>query len=312
VDGGYTQEDVVNVARALTGWSFQPPSRNGQAPQPARGLRAPDRRAQAADDVRFVFRPMLHYVGEKVVLGHTLAAGRGIEDGLDVLHIVATHPATARFIATKMIERFVTDTPTGAMVDDLAGVFTRTGGDLREVTRALFSAEWFCDPANVGTKVKTPFELVASALRVTHADVQPSRRLIETLRAFGQLPYTASAPTGFPARSEDWVNGGAMLARMNFGLAVGGGQMQGVRIDGSRLVGPAPAVPDDGRQLGRLLAALMPGIDTRKLEANIRADLSAQAAPARDGGSRAGRKARTGAGGRALGLALGSPEFQRR
>jgi uncharacterized protein (DUF1800 family) len=314
VDGGYTQEDVVDVARALTGWSFQPPARNrpaAPAPRPSRPSRGQARPGAiaAADDLPFVFRPMLHDAGEKVVLGHTLAAGRGIEDGLDVLHIVATHPSTARFIATKMIERFVTDAPTDAMVDDLAGVFTRTGGDLREVARALFSADWFHESANVGTKIKTPFELVASALRVTHADVQPSRRLIETLRSFGQLPYAEAAPTGFRSRSEDWVNAGAMLSRMNFGLALAAGQVQGVRLDGARLMGPAPATAD-GKALERLLERLMPGIDTEKLEATIRADPGTRAAG--DSGASAGRNAQAGAGGRVLGLALGSPEFQRR
>jgi uncharacterized protein (DUF1800 family) len=252
-------------------------------------------------NVRFTFNAMMHDSGEKVVLGQRLAAGRGVEDGLDVIHIVATHPATARHIATKLIERFVSDQPDPEFVTELAGVFTRTRGDLREVTRALFGSPHFHDAKNIGAKIKTPFELVASALRVTRAEIGPSRPLMEVLRGLGQLPYTESAPTGFPAASEEWVNSGAMLARMNFGLGLAGGRIQGVR--------PSPA-REAGRRAGpnvavrEMLAVLMPGMITPALVQSIEQDLKEQSA--------AGTVTPRALAARAAGLALGSPDFQRR
>jgi len=263
VDGGYTQDDVVAVARALTGWSFTRPNPRSQT-------------------TGFVFRPMLHDRGEKVVLGHRLPAGRGIEDGEEVLDIVASHPATARFIAFKLVERFVSDEPDTAFVRELAAVFTRTGGDLREVTRALFSSPRFYATDVLRAKVKTPFELVASAFRATRAEVGVSRQTIATLRGLGHLPYNESTPAGYPVASADWVNSGAMLNRMNFALALGANRLQGVRV---------AAMTADS--LDVVLARVLPGVDAAALRTVV----------LREG---EGSPART------LGLVLGSPEFQRK
>jgi uncharacterized protein (DUF1800 family) len=281
VDGGYTQDDVVAVARAFTGWTFRRPTAR-----------------VSAGDIAFTFRPELHDRGEKRVLGRELPAGRGIEDGEDVLRLLAAHPSTARFLATRLVEHFVTDAPAPDLVDEIAAVYLRTTGDLRQVTRALFTSERFYDGAVRRAKVKTPFELVASAFRVLDVEVAPSRRTIEALRALGQLPYGEPAPTGFPAMSEDWVNSGALLARMNFALDLAAG-----RIDGVRPVRPAATAPTGpgGVTLDATLASLLPGVPTADLADRIRADLDAQ----QDLAPRA-RAART------LGLALGSPEFQRR
>lgn len=285
VDGGYTQVDVVAVARAFTGWTID---RNGGGRMSA---------MDAAVAPRFIFRPMLHDVGAKTVLGRALAPGRGMEDGLDVLHLLATHPSTARHVARKLVERFVSDAGDAALEDTLAAVFLRTGGDLREVTRTLFTADRFYATEHVRSKVKTPFELVASTLRVTHADLGPSPDVINTLRAMGQLPYTESAPTGFPASSADWVSSSAMLARMNFALDLSAGRLRGVRVDGSRLSGGAtgPAA------LRAWIETALPGIASTPIEARILEDLAAQM----DGDRRS-------LGVRAAGLVLGSPEFQRR
>jgi uncharacterized protein (DUF1800 family) len=230
-----------------------------------------------------------------------LEAGRGIEDGLDVIRLVATHPSTARHIATKLVERFVSDTPDPAFVDELAAVFLKTDGDLREVTRALFMSPRFHDASVVGAKVKTPFELVASALRVTYAEVGPSPRLVQTLRQLGQLPYYESAPTGYPAASEEWVNSGAMLNRMNFALDLSSGRLPGVRPDGQRLVRDRGADPDSA--VPDLIDTLVPGMRTDALVAAIRADLAEQAES---------WIAKRALAGRAVGLTLGSPQFQRR
>lgn len=286
VDGGYTQQDVIEVARAFTGWTFQPPPRQLQL-QPER----------TAPPVEFLFRAQLHDRGEKVVLGTVLPAGRGIEDGRAVIRMLAQHPATARFIATKLAERFVADAPPAAVVDQLAAVFTRTNGDLREVTRALFSSDMFYRPEYYGAKVKTPYELVVSALRVTRADVGMSRRTIELLRTMGHAPYTEPAPTGFPVMSEDWVNTGAMLNRMNFGLDLAAARVDGVRITPAALL----SASDRAEPLLAVLGAVLPGIDTQQLAQRMREDAQQQAEMQ--------PRARIS---RALGLALGSPDFQRR
>ena len=242
VDAGFTQHDVTEVARAFTGWTFRRPT-----------ARTAARTGDA--EVGFLFIPANHDRGEKTVLGRTLAAGRGIEDGEDVIRMLAAHPATARFIAAKLVERFVTDEPDADFVEELAEVYLRTAGDLREVTRALFTSERFYEVRWRGAKVKTPFELVASALRAVHAEVGPSRQLARTLNAMGHLPYTAAEPTGFPARSDDWVNSGALLARMNFALDLAGGRIDGVRIDpltrrerGIRALGLALGSPEFQRR----------------------------------------------------------------
>jgi uncharacterized protein (DUF1800 family) len=301
VDGGYTQKDVIEVARAFTGWQFTRPAGRGNFSQ----------------EVEFVFRPQLHDRGEKVVLGKKLPAGRGLEDGRDVLDLLSRHPSTAKFVATKLIERFVSDRPDPEYVAEIAAVFQKTDGDLRAVTRALFSSPRFYNAAYQRSKIKTPFELVASTYRVTGADVGLTRASVQTLRSLGHLPYSEPAPTGFPATSEDWVNSGAMLNRMNFGLAVAANRLDGVRIEPGSLGGPArPAsveawVPD-------LLKRLLPGVETAKLQTTILTELQkpVDVTPAQEGEMRARRNAPNAPvrekAARALGLALGSPEFQRK
>ncbi|HLL84848.1 MAG TPA: DUF1800 domain-containing protein, partial [Longimicrobium sp.] len=197
VNGGYTQQDVGEVARAFTGWTV------GNAGYGARRQRG---------EPRFVFRRALHDAGAKTVLGRPLPAGRGIEDGIEVLDLLARHPATARHVARKLAGRFVADDPPQRLVDELAAVFARTGGDLREVTRALFRSPEFARAR--GAKTRTPFEFVAGTLRATGAEVRPSRELLQTLRELGQLPYAATPPTGYIHDSAEWTSGGAMLARM--------------------------------------------------------------------------------------------------
>ena len=268
VDGGYTEDDVVAVARALTGWTFVPL-------RTPRALRGP---LAGREPGTFFFNAAGHDRGAKTILGRDYPAGGGEEEGEAVLVALARSPQTARFVSAKLIERFVSDEPDPAFVGELADVWQRTGGDLREVTRALFSSPRFFDPAVHGAKMKTPFELVASALRVTGAEAGRSRGLMETLRSLGNLPYDASAPTGYPAMSEDWVNSGAMLARMNFALDFAAG-----RIDG---VSPAVSASSD---VDDLLRTVLPGSSAPGLTDILRDD------PAR-----------------ALGLALGSPEFQQR
>ncbi|HEX6748943.1 MAG TPA: DUF1800 domain-containing protein [Longimicrobium sp.] len=280
VDGGYTQKDVIEVARALTGWTVE-----------GRG-----RRAAGGFEPSFIFRPAMHDPGEKTVLGHRLAAGRGIEDGEEVLDLLARHPATARRVAFRLAQRFVADDPPPSLVDRLAATFTRTDGDLREVTRALFLSPELYDTRYADAKVKSPLEFVAGALRATGADVGPSRGVLQALREMGEMPYAASPPTGYASSSAEWTNSGAMLNRMNFGLALAAGRIDGVRLDPARFVSG-----DAQRQVAALAAAVMPGTTDAGLFRTIADDVAAQAQL--DERQRAAR---------ALGLLIGSPAFQRR
>jgi len=291
VDGGYTQQDVVEVARALTGWTFAPLPRPGAPARPAPARSEPG---------TFHFDRAAHDSREKVVLGHALPAGRGIEDGEDVIRMLARHPSTARHLATKLVERFVSDTPDADFVDELADVYLRTDGDLREVTRALFTSERFYASEVRGAKIKIPFELVASALRVVNAEVAGSRRIAETLRSMGHLPYNEPAPTGFPASNADWVNSGALIARMNFALELAAGRIDGVRPEPMRLA-PAANPRQTEALVAAVLAAALPSVQSGALAEAIVADLerNAVAQP-------------RAVYARAVGLALGSPEFQRR
>lgn len=276
VNGGYTQRDVGEVARAFTGWSV------GNAGYGARRQRG---------EPRFVFRRALHDAEAKTVLGRALPAGRGIEDGTEVLDLLARHPATARHIARKLAGRFVADDPPQRLVDELASVFTRTDGDLREVTRALFRSQEFARAR--GAKTRTPFEFVAGTLRATEAEVRPSRALLQTLRQLGQLPYAATPPTGYIHDSAEWTSGGAMLARMNFALALSRGEVQGVRIDPARLL--PSTTSDPAAELARVL---LPARETGTLVRAV----------AEDAARLPDDQARTA---RALALILGSPAFQR-
>jgi uncharacterized protein (DUF1800 family) len=278
VNGGYTQHDVVEVARALTGWTVDSPLRRQGGAEPS-----------------FVFRAAAHDPGEKTVLGRRLSAGRGIEDGEEVLDLLARHPSTARHIAFKLAQRFVADDPPPSLVDRLAAVFTRTDGDLREVTRALFLSPEFNDARYRGGKVKTPIEFVASALRATGAEVGPSRALLQTLRQMGQVPYASAAPTGYPSTSQEWTNSGAMLSRMNFGLALAAGRVGGVRVD------PGALAPSGDADVPALARAVLPGVNDARLLATVSDDVRAQ-----PGLSAAQRTTR------ALGLLIGSPAFQKR
>jgi uncharacterized protein (DUF1800 family) len=211
VDGGYTQADVVEVARAFTGWTI-----DGQAGG-------------------FRFAPALHDRGEKRVLGHTIKAGGGIEDGERVLDILASHPSTARYIARRLAERFVSDTPPSALVDRAARRFRDTHGNLREVVREIVtSPEFFAADARAA-KMKTPLEFVASALRASGADVRNPGPALRALQQLGMMPYMCQPPTGYHHDAEAWTSPGSLVARMNFATQLTSGKMPGIV-----LAAPAP------------------------------------------------------------------------
>ena len=198
VDGGYTQHDVVEVARAFTGWTIDALQQGGG----------------------FRFEPRLHDAGEKLVLGHTTEAGDGKDDGERVLDVLARHPSTAQFIATRLARRFVADDPPPALIERAAARFRETDGDIREVVRTIVSSPEFFSPSASRAKVKTPLEFVVSAVRITGAQTDNAQSLVRSLRELGMPPYFCQPPTGYDDTAEAWVNTGALLNRMNFAIAL--------------------------------------------------------------------------------------------
>jgi uncharacterized protein (DUF1800 family) len=221
VDGGYTQKDVTEVARALTGWTIQTPRLGGS----------------------YKFEARLHDPGEKVVLGHVIKAGGGESDGEQVLDILARHPSTAHFIATALVRRFVNDTPPPALVDRVAERFRRTDGDLREVMRAILTSPEFLAPDAYGAKTKTPLEFIVSAMRATGAsvpDANGAMPLVREMRELGMPLYSCQPPTGYKDTADAWVNTGALVGRMNFALDLASSKVGPIAIgDGDRLANGA-------------------------------------------------------------------------
>ncbi|MEM9293969.1 MAG: DUF1800 domain-containing protein [Acidobacteriota bacterium] len=263
VDGGYTQADVEAVARAFTGWSIIPPGEGMERMQ--QRLQGSGRRmAQRAGFVidsegLFLFRADAHDATEKVVLGQKLKAGRGMEDGLEVLDLVAEHPSTARHLAHKLAVRFVADEPPQELVEQLAATWTRSSGDIAEVLRAVVASPQFW--AARGEKIKSPFELTTSALRALDADLYRPEAALQWVSRMGQPLYAYQAPTGYPDTAATWVNSGSLLSRMNFGLELAAGEVAGVEIDLLRLnQGREPESPQAA--LATYLDLLLPHRET--------------------------------------------------
>jgi uncharacterized protein (DUF1800 family) len=260
VDGGYSQKDVTELARIFTGWSIERP-RDGKT--------------------GFVFRSRLHDSGSKTVLGQKFPAGGGVEEGERMIRFLSRHPATAHHIATQLCQRLVSDSPSPALVDRVAKRYLDTNGDIRETVRAVITSPEFWDPSNYRSKVKSPFEYAISAVRASGGHIDDPIPLGRELEKIGERLYYAQPPTGYSDTSDAWVNSGALLARLNFAIALAGGKMPGITVDVAKLGGTTDA-----------LAASLTG-----------GDLSA-----------ATRKTIVARGGDpqlVAGLILGSPEFQR-
>ena len=290
VDGGYTQADIINVARAFTGWTIDDPRAGGG----------------------FVFRPGMHDADEKTVLGHQLPAGRGIEDGEDVLSILARQPATARFIATKLVRHFVGDNPPASLVSRAAQTFLRTDGDIREVMHTIATSPEFYSREYYRQKVKEPFELVASTLRALDATPDTTSRSAQLAAGLGQPMFGRLTPDGWPDNSAAWINTGSILARINFGAAVANGRIPAVSLKRWKPAAALEGKPFDS-QVDGVVDYVLEGEaspDTRQIlvgEQNPIAALNQKAAVALP-------PVATPADMLAMlvGLALGAPEFQRR
>ena len=350
VDGGYTQQDVIEVARALTGWTI----------------------ARGAQGGGFAFRGEVHDASAKTILGTSFAANRGIEEGEAVLDLLASHPSTAKFIATKLARRFVSDTPPAALVERATATFRRTNGNIREVVRTIVTSPEFFASASYRAKVKSPFELVTSTMRAMQAPPDATPRTSQLVSRLGQPIFGHQAPNGYPETGDAWMNTGAILNRINFGLAAASGRVPGITLaawpltaeiaTSSRedqvdavikelfggavssdtrqvlLTGTNPFLQSHGGANDSLLVAddddaMMGGMVSRDMTANARKQAAsarrAARAPVAQQQQAAGREAVRPERGATLtqsigslpsitgfaqivGLALGAPEFQRR
>jgi len=271
VEGGYTQKDVQEVARCFTGWTILQPRGGGAA---AAALMGRDTRDDAG---KFIFRPGVHDNGEKNVLGHKIPAGGGIKDGLMVLDILAHHPATAKFIATKLVRRFVADEPPPALVDRVAQTFLKTDGDIREVLKVIFSSPEFNSAEAYRAKVKRPFELAVSAVRTLGADTNGGPQFHQWIARMGQPLYGFQTPNGYSDVAENWVNTGALLERMNFGLALVSNRIPGTRVDLSRFVGDLTSKSlDKEKLLDRFVTLIVGGEISPKTRETLLKQLSDQ------------------------------------
>jgi uncharacterized protein (DUF1800 family) len=284
VDGGYTQKDVTELARVLTGWTIEQPQRGGD----------------------FTFNERMHEPGTKVVLGQTFKED-GKHEGEHAIEMLASHPSTARFISRKLAMRFVSDNPPPALVDRMADTFLKTDGDIREVLRTLFKSPEFWAEDSYRAKVKTPLEFVISAIRATNADVSNAQPLVQTLNRMGMPLYGQQPPTGYSMKQEVWVNSAALLDRMNFALALGSGRLNGIQVDAQHIFnGPPP--PDASAAQAELEQALLDGDVSAQTHQTISKQLSDPSVT----GRQLDDPARPPNAGVIAGLILGSPEFQRR
>jgi uncharacterized protein (DUF1800 family) len=321
VEGGYTQKDVQEVARAFTGWTIFAPRGVGLYGVEGAGTRAGT----------FVYNPRTHDPGEKTVLGVKIAAGGGIEDGERVLDILVAHPSTAKFVATKLCRKFVSDAPSPALVQRVADAFHRSNGDIKTTLRAVFSSPEFNSPEARRAKIKTPFELAVSAVRTLGAEVEVRPALIQWIARMGEPLYGYQAPTGYPDMAEYWVNTGALLERLNFSLALVSNRIPGTRVDLARFVGEeadSSRAVDQKAIVERFLGAVLQGDVSPKSREVLLKQLTDQTdapitttpddetrmrnvAAARRERSQTGATVGNPEVARIAALVIGSPEFQR-
>ncbi|HTZ96489.1 MAG TPA: DUF1800 domain-containing protein [Terriglobales bacterium] len=283
VNGGYSQKDVTEVARVFTGWTIKQPRDGGG----------------------FTFEERMHEPGDKTVLGKRIKSN-GEKEGFEVLHLLAHHPATAKFICTKLAMRFVSDDPPPALVSRMSQTFLKKDGDIREVLRTMLRSPEFWSNDAYRAKVKTPLEFVVSSLRASNAEVSDALPIAHRLQALGMPLYGMQPPTGYSMKADAWVNSSALLGRMNFALTLANGKLRGTEVDWTRLPGAPSANPHDvlmaleddllagdvSQQTHETLVARLddPKVSQRRLDDPIRPpDLAVLS-----------------------GLILGSPEFQRR
>ncbi|HEV3037103.1 MAG TPA: DUF1800 domain-containing protein [Candidatus Angelobacter sp.] len=284
VDGGYTQKDVTELAKVLTGWSIQQPHRGGD----------------------FFYNDRAHEPGKKNVLGHEIK-DKGESEGMEMLDILAHHPATAKFVSKKLAMRFVSDNPPQSLIDQMAQTFLEKDGDIREVLRTMFRSPEFWAADAYRAKVKTPLEFVASAVRASSVDIQNALPLVQQLNRMGMPLYGMQPPTGYSMKAETWVNSSALVNRMNFALQLGNGRLAGITPDPKAILqGATPQ--DTNSALSMMEQKILGGDLSSQTHAVIQKQLADPQVTQRklddaDSGPNYGAIA---------GLIMGSPEFQRR
>jgi uncharacterized protein (DUF1800 family) len=284
VDAGYTQQDVIEMARCLTGWTVRQPRR----------------------DPEFVFRPEFHAEGKKVVMGHTFDAG-GEKDGEEALEMLANDPHTAKFISAQLARHFVSDNPPQTLVDRMAATYEKSGGDIRAVLKTMIYSPEFWSKEAYRAKIKTPFELVASTARALNSNVEVSLPLALWVGRMGEPLFLCQPPTGYSDKSQAWVNTGALLNRLNFSLAFASGHLPGANVDLVPMFGDE-ALRDPEMALTRSIDLFLGGqIDpqTRQTLENRLNDPQILQARLDDPVKQVNE-------GLLGGLVLGTPEFQRR
>ena len=272
VDGGYTQQDVIDVARIFTGWSIERPQQGGD----------------------FEFHDWAHDRGEKLVLGVWFEGGHDMDEGIRLLKLLANHPATMHHLSRKLCQRFVNDDPPDGCVDDAVAAWKRSNGDMREVLRAIFHGPDFWAAANVRAKVKTPLEFVVSAARAVAAEPDTSPRLAQVVARLGEPLFLHVAPDGYPEREAAWVNSGALLDRMNAAVALASGKLPGVTV----LLDSIVPVGDADQLIGAVNEKILGGTMSENTKQVLRREL-------------AGISDLSQARALAVGLTIGGPEFQR-
>ncbi len=281
VNGGYTQQDVTEVARVFTGWTLKEPRQGGG----------------------FTFEERTHEPGNKVVLGHHIKQ-KGEKEGLEVLHILAHNPSTAKFICTKLAMRFISDDPPPALVDRMAQTFLKKQGNIREVLKTMLDSPEFWAPDAYRAKVKTPLEFVVSAVRASGADVADAMPFARQLQNMGMPLFGAQAPTGYSMKADAWVNSSALLGRMNFAMALTSGKLKGVQV-----AEPAPTRSDDPQQT---LTALENNLLAGEVSKQTHDVITARLQDAKISRRKLDDPVRSPNISMIEGLLLGSPEFQRR
>src|SRR5215472_5880881 len=284
VDGGYTQKDVTELAKVLTGWGIDQPQRGGS----------------------FKYNDRAHEPGNKYVLGHKIG-DHGESEGMEMLDILAHHPSTARFISKKLAMRFVSDNPPQSLIDNMADTFLKKDGDIRDVLRTMFTAPEFWAANAYRAKVKTTLELVTASLRASGVQVQNAVPLVQFLNRMGMPLYGMQPPTGYSMKAETWVNSAALLNRMNFALQLATGKLPGTTVDARALLHGAQA-PDSGSALAVLENGLLAGDVSPQTHAVIVKQLNDPQVSQR----KLDDAAASPNYGAIAGLIMGSPDFQRR
>lgn len=234
VDGGYTQTDVTQAARVLTGWTINPTDKDGYGGvfQKMIDKVGKDKLEEKGFvfDGDFLFAQNRHDTGDKIVLGKKFS-NNGYKEGVELLEMLAHHPSTAKFIATKIAVRFVNDNPSKTLIDKMTKTFLSKDGDIKQILLTMVAAPEFWSKDALRGKTKSPFELAISSVRSLDADLVQPYQLYGWINKMGQKMYYYQAPTGFPDRAQYWINTGALLNRMNFGLALASQKIPGIKIN---------------------------------------------------------------------------------